>query len=208
MKQIKFLIIFNIIVRIQTKITIFVATIIVETIKMKNIIAFGASSSKNSINKTLATYAANQIGEVAVEVLDLNDFEMPIYSIDKEEADGIHPLAVKFKDKIGSADGIIISFAEHNGNVSAAYKNIFDWVSRADMNVWKEKPFLIMATSPGGRGGKSVLEVVIPGFKRMSANVSAFTLPSFYDNFSDGISDKFLSAQFELVISEFKKAIA
>ena len=49
---------------------------------MKKIIAFGGSNSKNSINKELAAYTANQINNVEVEVLDLNDFELPLYGID------------------------------------------------------------------------------------------------------------------------------
>ena len=52
---------------------------------MKKIIAFGASSSKQSINKQLATYAANQFENTSIEILDLNDYEMPIFSIDKEK---------------------------------------------------------------------------------------------------------------------------
>lgn len=48
----------------------------------KKIIAFGASSSKNSINKQLATYAASQFENADVEVLDLNEYEMPIFSLD------------------------------------------------------------------------------------------------------------------------------
>ena len=78
---------------------------------MKKIIAFGASSSKNSINKQLATYTANQFQNVAIEILDLNDYEMPIFSVDKQAENGIHPLAHDFYVKIGSADLIIISFA-------------------------------------------------------------------------------------------------
>ena len=56
---------------------------------MKQIVAFGASSSKKSINKDLATYAASVIEDVNVLILDLNDFEMPIYSIDYENDNGI-----------------------------------------------------------------------------------------------------------------------
>ena len=52
---------------------------------MKKIIAFGASSSETSINKQLVTYAANQFENTTVEILDLNDYEMPIFSIDKEK---------------------------------------------------------------------------------------------------------------------------
>ena len=78
---------------------------------MKKIIAFGASSSKQSINKQLATYTANQFQNASVEILDLNDYEMPIFSVDKEKENGIHPLAHDFYAKIGSADFIVISFA-------------------------------------------------------------------------------------------------
>lgn len=45
------------------------------------IIAFGASPSKNSINKKLATYAATLFENAEVEVLDLNDFQMPIFTV-------------------------------------------------------------------------------------------------------------------------------
>ena len=45
---------------------------------MTHIIAFGASSSKRSMNKALATYTAINIPNVKVPVIDLNDYEMPI----------------------------------------------------------------------------------------------------------------------------------
>ena len=54
----------------------------------KKIIAFGASSSRNSINKQLATFAANQFKNTEVEILDLNDYEMPLFSVDKEKENG------------------------------------------------------------------------------------------------------------------------
>ena len=60
---------------------------------MKKIIAFGASSSKASINKQLATYVANEFADVAVEILDLNAYEMPIFSVDKQQENGIPKLA-------------------------------------------------------------------------------------------------------------------
>jgi NAD(P)H-dependent FMN reductase len=51
------------------------------------LLAFAATSSSKSINKQLATYAALQvkhINGVEVEILDINDFEMPLFSEDKE----------------------------------------------------------------------------------------------------------------------------
>jgi NAD(P)H-dependent FMN reductase len=151
---------------------------------MKKIIAFGASSSKTSINKQLATYTANQFQNVSVEILDLNDYEMPIYSVDKEKENGIPQLAHDFYSKLGSADLIIISFAEHNGAYSAAFKNIFDWASRINGKTFQEKPMLLLATSPGVRGGSSVLEIAKNRFPFQGGIVKgSFSLPNFNDNF-------------------------
>ena len=44
---------------------------------MKNILAFGASSSANSINKTFANYSSKQIPNSRTNLLDLNEFEIP-----------------------------------------------------------------------------------------------------------------------------------
>ena len=150
----------------------------------KKIIAFGASSSKQSINKQLATFTANQFQNVSVEILDLNDYEMPIFSVDKEKENGIHPLAQDFYAKLGSADLIIISFAEHNGNYSTAFKNILDWTSRINSKTFQEKPMLLLATSPGARGGSSVLDIATKRFPFQGGIVKgSFSLPSFNENF-------------------------
>jgi len=151
---------------------------------MKKIIAFGASPSKTSINKQLATYAANQFKDVEVEILDLNDYEMPIFSTDKETHNGIPQLAHDFYSKLGTADLIVISFAEHNGAYSAAFKNIFDWTSRINAKTFQEKQTLLLSTSPGPRGGSSVLEIAKNRFPFQGAMVKgSFSLPSFYENF-------------------------
>jgi len=45
---------------------------------------------------------------------------------------------------------------------------------------------LLMATSPGGRGGASVLGAASTGFPFMGGNIiETFSLPSFHNNFSD-----------------------
>ena len=106
------------------------------------IIAFGASPSKNSINKKLAAYAADLFENAEVEVLDLNDFQMPLFSVDVEKEIGKHSLAQEFLDKIASATILVVSLAENNGNYSAAFKNVFDWCTRIQKNVFQDKPML------------------------------------------------------------------
>lgn len=154
---------------------------------MKHIIAFAGSDSKTSINKQLATYAASLVEKVKVTTLDLNDFELPLYSMNTEIASGIPDQAQRFLDKIKSADGIVLSLAEHNGTYATAFKNLFDWMSRIDGKLWSDKPMLLMATSPGARGGATGLEIAHSRFGFMGGNIVAtFSLPSFNDNFSEG----------------------
>ena len=170
----------------------------------KKIIAFGASSSKQSINKQLATFAANQFQNASVEILDLNDYEMPVFSVDKQAENGIHPLAQEFYAKIGSADLIIISFAEHNGNFSSAFKNILDWSSRINAKTFQEKPMLLLATSPGDRGGSSVLDIATNRFPFQGGMVKgSFSLPSFNDNFDaeKGITNEELKNQLLKIVN-------
>ncbi len=153
---------------------------------MKKIIALGASNNRNSINKTLATYTANQIEQAEVLTLDLNDYGMPMYGIDEENEKGIPENALKLNSIIENADGIVISLAEHNGSYAAVFKNAFDWLSRIDKEVWKNKPMFLMATSPGARGGATVLESAKTSFPFLGGNIVAdLAFPSFYDNFSD-----------------------
>ncbi len=173
----------------------------------KKIIAFGASSSKTSINKQLATFTANKFQNVSVEILDLNDYEMPVFSVDKQAENGIHPLAQEFYAKIGSADLIVISFAEHNGNFSSAFKNILDWSSRINAKTFQEKPMLLLATSPGARGGSSVLDIATKRFPFQGGIVKgSFSLPSFNDNFDaeKGITNEELKNQLLEIVNSIE----
>ena len=111
---------------------------------MKKIIAFGASTSNNSINKILATYVAKLIQSNS-EILDLNEFPAPIYSIDYEEVNGVPEAVKNFTYKIQSADAIIISMAEHNGSYTAAFKNLFDWSSRFNAKIFENKKLLLLS---------------------------------------------------------------
>nr|WP_298930401.1 NAD(P)H-dependent oxidoreductase [uncultured Erythrobacter sp.] len=151
------------------------------------ILAFAASNSSISINQQLAAYAASLADDAEIEMLDIHDYEMPIYRHDREEESGIPQQAHDFLAKVGAADALIISFAEHNGIYTAAFKNLFDWCSRVGRDVWQEKPMVLLATSPGGRGGKGVLEFAIGHMPRFGGNlIGHLSVPSFGENFDTG----------------------
>nr|WP_285891616.1 NADPH-dependent FMN reductase [Mameliella alba] len=94
------------------------------------------------------------------------------------------PAARAFFDKIGSAEGVIVSFAEHNGSYSAAYKNLFDWASRIDQKVYQNKPAVFLSTSPGPGGAGSVLASAKGSAGFFGADLrAAVSVPSFHDVF-------------------------
>lgn len=176
---------------------------------MKHIVAFGGSNSRNSINKKLAVLAANNLKNTSCTILDLNDFEIPLYSIDHENNIGIPEDVSKFNALIFAADGIILSLAEHNGSYTVAFKTLLDWLSRIDKNVWKNKPMLLMSTSPGGRGGASVFDSASNMLPRLGADiVGRFSLPFFAKNYSeDKILDNKLRQDFLREIEKFEHSL-
>ena len=174
-----------------------------------NLLAFAASSSKKSINKQLVTYAASLVeisngGNANVEILDLNDYELPLFSEDKEAEIGQPALAQQFMDKIADSDAIMISFAEHNGSYSAAYKNLFDWASRINPKVFQNKSMVMLATSPGASGGSNVLAAATTSAPFFKGELKgSLSVPSFYDNFdveSARIKNDDIQAQLKAVV--------
>lgn len=148
------------------------------------VVAFGASSSKNSINRKLAAYVAGLIPSAEIRVLDLNDYEMPIYSIDREIESSIPKEAAKFVHELEWADTIVVSFSEHNGAYTTAFKNIFDWASRVKLKMYEGKKMILLSTSGGPRGGQTVLEIALDRFPRHGADIiGSMAVPVFKENF-------------------------
>ena len=176
---------------------------------MKRIITLGGSSSQASINKRLAEYAGSLVDNVEVVNLDLNEFELPLYSIDEEKANGFNDDLKKLDRTIEEADGIILSLAEHNGAYTAAFKNAFDWLSRIESKTWRNKPMMLLSTSPGARGGKSVMTMALDRFPRHDGNiVFSLSVPNFGDNFKNGeLINSELNSELKKGIAELKERI-
>jgi NAD(P)H-dependent FMN reductase len=173
------------------------------------IVAFAGSNSSWSINRQLVRFALSYFAGSQINLLDLNDFEMPIFSVDREEY-GYPPQAYKFMQAMEEADIIICSLAENNRSYSTAFKNVFDWCSRIDLNIFKGKPMLLMSTSPGGYGGGNVMNAAKSFFPSCGADIKeTFSLPRFDSNFNrdKGITDPSLRSEFESKINIFKQEI-
>jgi chromate reductase, NAD(P)H dehydrogenase (quinone) len=175
----------------------------------RKIVAFAGSNSIHSRNKKLVKFTLSYFDNCEIELLDLNDYEMPIFSVDREKNEGIPEKAKLFRKYMHEADAIVCSMAEHNRSYSVAFKNILDWCSRIDLNIFNKRPMLLMSTSTGGFGGGNVMNLAKSFFQRCGAEIiETYSLPSFNDNFKDEkISDSKLKKELEACISNFKESL-
>ncbi|MCD1118437.1 NADPH-dependent FMN reductase [Chryseobacterium turcicum] len=147
------------------------------------ILAFAGSTSSTSINRELVKFVLKNFQDDEINFIDLNDYDMPAFSVDREKK-GFPDEAHNFLKQIEECDVIICSLAEHNRSYSAAFKNVFDWASRINVKVFQNKSMLLMSTSPGGYGGGNVMNTAKTFFPQFAAEVKeTFSLPKFYENF-------------------------
>ena len=177
---------------------------------MTRLLVFGASTSSTSINARLARHAAGLLENVEPTHLDLNDFDMPLFSVDRE-ADGYPEPARRFSQLITDHQAIVVSVAEHNGTYTAAFKNILDWASRLHGGkLWQKRPMLVLSTSPGGRGGATAHGLATTHWPFMDGEITAsFSLPRFQQNFTEaeGVTDPELHTAFLEAVRIFQDRI-
>ncbi|WP_262148885.1 NADPH-dependent FMN reductase [Chryseobacterium foetidum] len=174
------------------------------------ILAFAGSNSSTSINRELVKFVLKSFPEDEINLIDLNDFDMPVFSVDREK-NGFPEEAHNFLKQIENCDVIICSLAEHNRSYSAAFKNIFDWASRINVKVFQNKPMFLMSTSPGGYGGGNVMNTAKTFFPQFAADVKeTFSLPKFYENFDleSGVINPEMLKDLNEKIESFKTQIA
>ena len=138
------------------------------------LLCFSGSTRKDSLNLKLASAAAasaSKQGAVAT-LINLDDFQMPLYNGDDEKANALPEKAVALKEIFLAHDGLLIASPEYNGFFSPLLKNTLDWLSRPDPGLPDQpSPFAgkvagLLAASPGGLGGLrglSPLRVLLSG---------------------------------------------
>jgi NAD(P)H-dependent FMN reductase len=176
----------------------------------KKILAIGTTNQASSINRQLSVFAATLLNEWGCHHVDMRECEMPIFGSDRHEEQGIPQVAIDFREKMKGFDGFIVSLAEHNGNYTAVFKNLIDWLSVQEGKVWQGKPVLLLSTSPGSRGAINVLGIAENYFPHMGAKVTgSFSLGSFHDTFEEGrgITDQEKLAELRGKVADFEAAV-
>jgi chromate reductase, NAD(P)H dehydrogenase (quinone) len=147
---------------------------------MAKVLAFAGSLRAGSWNKKLVRVAAQGATEAGADVtiLDLKEYPLAIYDGDDEASGGLPENALKLKEIFKAHAGFIISCPEYNSGYSAALKNMIDWVSRPmkgekSLEHFRDKPAVIMAASPGIRGGLRML----PSLRVLLSNIGVLVLP-------------------------------
>jgi len=143
---------------------------------------FAGSARKASTNKQLAALAASTAKEAGAEVtlIDLADFDMPIYNGDIEAATGLPENAKRLKQLFVEHDGFFIASPEYNSSIPALLKNALDWISRPhtenEPGLWafQGKVAAIGAVAPGALGG---LRGLVP-LRMMLGNIGVIVVPS------------------------------
>ena len=141
-----------------------------------SILAFAGSARRDSLNRKFLAVAVAAVRGAGGEVtlVDLNDYVMPLYHGDLEDADGLPANATKLIGEILAHDGLLIASPEYNSMITPLLKNTIDWCTRADENPFQGKVAAVISASPGAFGGVRSLKlaqqlllhlgcVVVPG---------------------------------------------
>jgi NAD(P)H-dependent FMN reductase len=144
------------------------------------ILAFAGSARRESFNKRMIAIAAEgaKQADAAVTVIDLADYELPLFNQDLEAEKGLPAAAVALKKLFVEHHGLLISSPEYNSSITPLLKNTIDWVSRSApgetaLSAYKGKVASLMSASPGGLGGLRGLVTV----RSILGNIGVVVLP-------------------------------
>lgn len=139
------------------------------------LLVMAGSLRQGAFSKKLAHNAAEALRALgaAVDHLDLREVPMPPYDGDLEEAEGLPPGAAEFKRRLAAAEGFLIASPEYNHSIPGTFKNVLDWASRGEEDVFAGKVAGLMASSPGGVGGMRML----PHLRQVMTALGVFLLP-------------------------------
>jgi len=121
---------------------------------MNTIIGIAGSLRKASYNAALLRAAAELApSDCRIEIASIRG--IPLYDGDVEASDGIPPAVTELKNRIASADGLLLVTPEYNNSLPGVFKNAIDWLSRPPDDierVFGNRPVGIMGVTPGMGG--------------------------------------------------------
>lgn len=125
------------------------------------ILAFSASARRESLNRKFLAVAVEATRQEGGEVtlIDLNDFVLPLYNGDLEDAQGLPQNAAKLIGLVAGHHGLLIASPEYNSMFTPLLKNTLDWCTRGDTEPFEGKVAAVLSASPGPYGGVRSLQL-------------------------------------------------
>lgn len=124
------------------------------------ILAFAGSARADSYNHKLVKVAAQgaQAAGADVTIVNLRDYQLPLFDQDLEAAEGVPAKALELKKIMLNHNGLLLASPEYNSSITPLIKNTIDWVSRPSngdtaLVAFEGKVAAIMSASPGRLGG-------------------------------------------------------
>jgi len=161
---------------------------------MTQLLVFSGSSRTESFNLRLAVQLASfaEHEDAEVSLVDLRDFDLPIYNGDLEDTKGLPRAAKRLKKLLQDNTGLIIACPEYNGFMTPLLVNAIAWCTRSedasvDLSGFAEKTVLIVSASPGPGGGSRAnthLKTMLSGIGSI-VFPQTLTVPSAYNAFDD-----------------------
>jgi chromate reductase len=150
---------------------------------LPKVAVINGSLRKDSINKQLALAIAKlAAGRLDLTLVDIAD--LPLYNQDLEAS--FPAAATRVKNEIAAADAVLFVTPEHNRSISAALKNVIDWVARPyGGSNWLNKPGAIVGASVGPIG-TAVAQAHLRAVA-LSQGIALLGRPEIYFLYKDGV---------------------
>ena len=140
------------------------------------------ASSNNNQKLALKLKELAQSQNCEAEVINLVDYNLPLYSTIEEEKNGIPESALDLATKIIDLKAFIIVAPEYNGVMPPVLNNAMAWTSRATKD-WRDafnEKIVALATHSGGGGAKGLQAMRIQ-FQHLGANILAREILTTYE---------------------------
>ncbi|MAD41295.1 MAG: FMN reductase [Arcobacter sp.] len=143
-------------------------------------ILVASSNNNQKLGLRLEELAREQNCEV--ELINLVDLRLPLYSTIEEEENGIPEAVLDLATKILDLKAFIIVAPEYNGVMPPVLNNAMAWTSRATKD-WRDAfndKIVGLATHSGGGGAKGLQAMRIQ-FQHLGANILAREILTTYE---------------------------
>src|SRR5574344_1684268 len=140
------------------------------------------ASSNNNLKLSLKFQELAKELNIDTEIINLVDYNLPLYSTNEEEKNGIPESVLDLATKIMDLKAFIVVAPEYNGVMPPVLNNAMAWTSRATKN-WRDafNDIVVALATHSGGGGQKGLQAMRIMFQHLVANILAREILTTYE---------------------------